>query len=306
MTALLYDSILDCIGNTPLLHLQKMSPPGGADIYAKLESRNPGGASKDRVALAMIRAAEREGKLRPGGTLVEPSSGNTGIGLALAAAALGYRAVVVTPSTSRAIRRDTLRHLGAEVVETDPREGMAGAVKKAKELAQNIPGAFLPQQFQNPSNPEVHEKTTAKEILDAFSGRPPRAFVAGLGTGGTLTGVGRAFKQRDPSCQIISVEPLRAYNLPGGAGHCIEGIGVGFIPEVLDFKVIDEFIQVSEEEALAEQERLARTEGILVGPSSGAALSGALKVAQKLPAGAEVVVLFADTGERYFRARGRS
>jgi cysteine synthase len=300
----IYDSILGCVGKTPLLALMRLSPEEGARLYAKLEPLNPGGSTKDRVALAMIRAAERDGRLKPGGTVVEPTSGNTGIGLAMAAAALGYRAVVVTPASSRAIRRDTLRHLGARVVATDPNEGMGGAVMGAKRIAAEIPGAVMLQQFQNPANPEIHQTTTGPEIIEALGGAP-EAFVAGLGTGGTLTGVGRALKEKRPDCRVIAVEP--AISAPSGGGplrHCLEGIGVGFRPEVLDARVIDETQRVSESEALRAQEELARREGVLVGPSSGAALFAALAVARRLPPEARVVVMLADTGERYFRAQG--
>lgn len=302
-------SVLEAVGDTPMVRVrlfEKDFPE--ARIYAKLEQFNPGGSIKDRVALSMLREAEQSGHLKPGGTLVEPTSGNTGIGLSLCAAALGYRAIVVTPATSRAIRRETLRHFGAEVIETDPKEGMAGAVREAQRQLALRPGAFLPQQFKNPANPAVHAQTTAQEILEALEGRVPTALVAGLGTGGTLTGLGRTFKERDPACRIVAVEPALAYTLAESPNHpaprhCLEGIGVGFVPENLDRSLIDETVRVTEEEASAAQEKLARNEGVLVGPSSGAVFAGALAVARTLPESAEVVVVLADTGERYFRAK---
>lgn len=299
----IFTSAEELIGRTPLLELVHIERRDGLDarILAKLESFNPGGSVKDRVALGMIRDAERKGRLKPGSTIIEPTSGNTGIGLALAASLRGYRAVIVMPETMSAERRRMLAAFGAEIVLTDGALGMAGAIAKAEELAANTPGSFVPGQFENPANPETHYMTTGPEIWEDADGRVD-LLVAGVGTGGTLTGTGRYLKEKNPNARIIAVEPCSSPVLSGGkAGpHGLQGIGAGFVPKVLDEKLIDAVVRVSEEDAYRMGRRLAREEGVFAGITSGAAVHAAVETA-KLPenAGRTLVVILPDDGGRY-------
>lgn len=297
------DNILELIGSTPTVKLNRMVDDTMADIYAKLESFNPGGSIKDRICLSMIEDAEKNGMLKPGATIIEPTSGNTGIGLAMVAAVKGYKLILAMPDTMSMERVYILESYGAEVVLTPGAEGMMGAVKKAEELVQQIPESFIPHQFNNPANPEIHRKTTAKEILKAMGGKID-ALVAGVGTGGTITGVGEVLKNKDPQIKIIAVEPADSPVLSGGeaAPHRIQGIGAGFIPQVLNMDIIDSIITVTDENAYSIAKRLAKEEGLFMGISSGAAAYAALTIAQKLGAGKTVVVILPDTGERYYSA----
>jgi len=293
-------TIFATVGRTPLVELRRIVPGNGARVLAKLESRNPGGSVKDRIALAMIEAAEREGKLVPGGLVVEPTSGNTGIGLAWVCAARGYRCLLTMPETMSVERRALLAHLGAEIVLTPGAEGMPGAIRRAEEIAAET-GAFRPDQFGNPANPRVHGETTGPEIWEDTGGKID-AFVAGVGTGGTITGIGRFLRERRPGIRIVAVEPAESPVLSGGkpGPHGIQGIGAGFVPAVLDTGLLDEVVRASTDEAIDAARRLASEEGILVGISSGAALHAALAVAARPEfAGKTVVTLFPDTGERY-------
>jgi len=292
-------SVLELVGRTPLVRLAKLSPPGGATVVGKLESKNPGGSVKDRPALAMIEAAEASGAVRPGATIVEATSGNTGISLAMIAAVRGYRCVLVMPDDMSLERRHILRAYGADLVLTPAEDGMAGAVSRAESLRRSTPGAFMPRQFDNPANPEVHARTTAREILDA-AGDALVAFVAGVGTGGTLTGVGRVMKKERPQVRVVAVEPAASPVLSGGAAgmHGIQGIGAGFVPAVLDRGVVDEIVTVGDVAASRASERLAKEEGLLVGVSSGANVHAAVEVARRFSTGIVVTVL-CDTGERY-------
>jgi cysteine synthase A len=294
------DSVLDLVGGTPLVRLRRLPRPGGAAVAAKLESRNPGGSVKDRIALAMIEDAERTGRLRPGSTLVEPTSGNTGIGLAMAAAVRGYRLILTMPEDMSVERQRLLARFGAEIHLTPAIEGMTGAVYAAEELVREHPEYFMPQQFQNPANPEVHRRTTALEILEAVDGRLA-AFVAGVGTGGTITGVGEVLKAKVPGVQVVAVEPAKSPVLSGGRPrpHGIQGIGASFVPSVLNPKVIDRIIQVRDEDATQWSRRLTREEGLLVGISAGAAVFAACEVAGALSPEQLVVTVLPDTGERY-------
>ena len=295
------DSVLELIGNTPLIRLKRVVEPRMATVLAKLESCNPGGSVKDRICLAMIEDAEARGLLKPGSTIVEPTSGNTGIGLAMICAVKGYKIILTMPETMSAERIQILKSYGAKVVLTPAAEGMVGAVKRAEAIAKETPGAFVPQQFTNPANPEIHRKTTAQEILRATE-EDLDAFVAGVGTGGTITGVGEVLKKKLPHIKIVAVEPKSSPVLSGGAPgpHMIQGIGAGFVPQVLNRAVIDEIITVTEERAYETSKRLASDEGLFVGISAGAACWAALKVARELGSGKTVVVVFPDTGERYF------
>lgn len=297
---LVADSILDLIGNTPLVRLNRVRAPEGATILAKVESQNPGASVKDRIARAMIEDAERRGVLRPGATLVEPTSGNTGIGLALVAAVKGYRLVLTMPDDMSLERRRLLARLGAELVLTPAIEGMTGAVYAAQELCRRHAGYVMLQQFENPANPEVHRRTTAVEILEATGGRVD-AFVAGVGTGGTVTGVGEVLRERVPGVRIVAVEPARSPVLSGGRFriHGIQGIGASFVPGILNRAVIDEVLQVKDEDAMATSLRLAREEGLLVGISAGANVWASLAVAARLGPDRTVVTVLCDTGERY-------
>ena len=293
------DSLLDLVGETPMLRLQRVVPASGAELLGKLESLNPGGSVKDRIAKSMVEAAEREGLLHPGDTIVEPTSGNTGVGLALVAAAKGYRLILTMPEDYSAERRKLFARYGAELVLTPAIEGMSGAVFAAEELARQ-PRHFMPQQFQNPANPEVHRRTTAEEIWTATEGRID-AFVAGVGTGGTVTGVGEILRERLPDVRIVAVEPERSPVLRGGRFdvHGIQGIGASFVPGVLNRDVYDEVLGVSDDDAYAMTARLAREEGVLVGVSAGANVHAALQVAERLDATQRVVTILCDTGERY-------
>ena len=293
------ESILGLIGHTPLVQLQRVPGAGAAQVLGKLESRNPGGSIKDRIALAMIEAAEQEGRLKPGDTLVEPTSGNTGIGLALVAAVKGYRLVLTMPEDMSLERRKLLRRLGAEFVLTPGLEGMTGAVFAAEQLVREQ-GYFMPQQFENPANPEIHARTTGPEIVAATDGQVD-AFVVGVGTGGTITGAGRVLREANPHVLLVAVEPERSPVLAGGRPrpHAIQGIGASFVPGVLDRTLLDEIIAVSDDDSIAMMERLAREEGLLVGISAGANVYAACAVARRLGAGKTVVTILPDTGERY-------
>ncbi len=294
------ESVPALIGNTPMVRLRRMAEPRAASILAKLESCNPGGSVKDRICLAMIEDAEARGLLKPGAVVVEPTSGNTGIGLAMICAVKGFKIILTMPETMSAERIQILKGYGAEVVLTPAAEGMMGAVKRAEAIVKEIPRAFMPQQFNNPANPEVHRRTTAPEILRATDGDLD-AFVAGVGTGGTITGVGETLKKKVPGAKIVAVEPKASAVLSGhkAGPHMIQGIGAGFVPQVLNRSVIDEIIAVTDEQAHDTASRLAKEEGISVGISSGAACWAALKVAKGLGSGKTVVVVFPDTGERY-------
>ena len=297
--AQLAESILDLIGHTPLVQLRRVPGEGTAQVLGKLESRNPGGSVKDRIAQAMIEVAEQEGRLKPGDTIVEPTSGNTGIGLALVAAVKGYRLVLTMPEDMSLERRKLLRRLGAEFVLTPALEGMTGAVFAAEQLVREQ-GYFMPQQFENPANPEIHARTTGPEIVDATGGQVD-AFVVGVGTGGTITGVGQVLRETNPHVLLVAVEPERSPVLAGGRPrpHAIQGIGASFVPGVLDRTLLDEIIPVSDDDAIAMMERLAREEGLLVGISAGANVHAACAVAHRLGAGKTVVTILPDTGERY-------
>ncbi len=286
------------IGQTPIVKLNRLVPAEGAEVFVKLEGFNPGGSVKDRIALSMIERAEQEGKLKPGMTIVEPTSGNTGIGLAMIAAAKGYGITLVMPDTMSIERRKLMAAYGAEFKLTPGSEGMKGAMAKAEELASQD-GYFMPQQFENPANPEVHRTHTSQEILEQIPDLD--AFVAGVGTGGTITGAGSALRQALKNIKIVAVEPQDSPVISGGSPgpHKIQGIGAGFIPEVLDKNVIDQVEKVSNEDAMDTARKLAREEGLLVGISSGAAVWAALKVAKKLGQGKKVLAVAPDTGERY-------
>jgi cysteine synthase A len=302
---LIANSVLDLIGGTPLVRLHRLPGPGSAEVLGKLESLNPAGSVKDRIALSMIEDAERRGVLHPGDTLVEPTSGNTGIGLAMVAAVKGYRLILTMPEDMSVERRKLLARFGAELVLTPAIEGMTGAVFAAEELVRSNPGYFMPQQFENPANPEVHRVTTAREILAATDGRLD-AFVAGVGTGGTITGVGEVLKAHDPTILVVAVEPSRSQVLAGrrAGPHAIQGIGASFVPGVLNRTVYDELVPVSDEDALTTSARLAREEGLLVGISAGANVWAAVRVARRLGEGRRVVTILPDTGERYLSVGG--
>jgi cysteine synthase A len=294
------DSVLDLIGGTPLVRLRRVPKAGGAAVVAKLEARNPGGSVKDRTALAMIEDAERRGALKAGGTIVEPTSGNTGIGLAMVAAVKGYRLILTMPEDMSVERQRLMTRFGAEIHLTPAIEGMTGAVFAAEELLREHPDYFMPQQFQNAANPEIHRRTTAQEVLDATDGRLD-AFVAGVGTGGTITGVGEILKDKLPAVHIIAVEPAKSPVLSGGRPglHGIQGIGASFVPGVLNRGVIDRVVQVRDEDATAFARRLSREEGLLVGISAGAAVWAACEVAAGMRSDQLVVTVLPDTGERY-------
>lgn len=295
------DNILESIGSTPLVRLNKIIAAGSAQVLAKIESFNPAGSVKDRVALAMIVDAEKKGLISEGSTIIEPTSGNTGIGLALVCAVKGYRCLLTMPEVMSRERISILKFYGAEVILTPGKEGMAGAIKKAEELLEKTPKSFMPQQFQNPANVRVHKETTAQEILKATAGKVD-AFVAGVGTGGTITGVGEVLKERNPQVKIVAVEPSASAVLSGKqpGPHKIQGIGAGFIPQILNRRIIDEIIQVADDDAFLTAKRLAREEGLLVGISAGAASWAALKIAGDLGKQKTVVVVLPDSAERYF------
>ena len=294
------NNITELIGYTPIIKLNKMVTDDMADVYLKLESFNPGGSIKDRIALGMIEAAEKEGLIKKGSTIIEPTSGNTGIGLAMIAAAKGYKLILVMPETMSIERRRLMQAYGAEFILTKGAEGMKGAIAKATELTEQNPNYFMPQQFENEANPAYHEKTTAIEILKQMDGKLDY-FVSAVGTGGTLTGVSRTLKKEIPNVKAIAVEPKDSAVLSGGTPgpHKIQGIGAGFVPKVLDVSLIDEVITVENDEALDTARQLAKKEGILVGISSGAAAFAALKLAKREGKGKSILAIAPDTGERY-------
>lgn len=299
----IYKSADELIGHTPLLELSRIESAHNlqAKIIAKLEYFNPAGSVKDRIAKAMIEEAERAGKLKPGAVIIEPTSGNTGIGLASVAAARGYKAIIVMPETMSVERRQLMKAYGAEVVLSDGSKGMKGAIAKAQELAETTPNSFIPGQFVNPANPKAHFETTGPEIFEDTDGQVD-IFVAGVGTGGTVTGVGKYLKSKKPGVKIVAVEPASSAVLSTGVPgpHKIQGIGAGFVPDVLDTKVYDEIIPVSNEDAFATGREFGRTEGVLVGISSGAALWAAIELAKRPEnKGKNIVVLLPDTGDRY-------
>jgi cysteine synthase A len=293
-------NIIELIGQTPLVQLNRFTDDESARIFAKVEFFNPGGSVKDRICLSMVEAAEQAGKLRPGGTMVEPTSGNTGIGLALVAAVRGYKLILVMPESMSMERASLLSSYGAQLVLTPAWEGMRGAIKEAESIIEQNPNYFMPNQFSNPANPEVHRKTTGPEILEALNGAVD-AFVVGVGTGGTITGVGEVLKAKNPKTIIVAVEPSASPVLSGGepGPHKIQGIGAGFIPNVLNRKIIDRVITVSDDDAYKTAKLLARQEGLLVGISSGANALAAQQIARELGRGKTVVTILPDTGERY-------
>lgn len=295
-----YKEITELIGRTPLVRLNRLSKPGSATIYGKVEFFNPGGSVKDRICLNMINEAERQGKLKPGGTIVEPTSGNTGIGLALIAAVRGYKLILVMPESMSMERASLLSSYGAQLVLTPAWEGMKGSIREAESLLMQNPSYFMPDQFSNPANPAMHKKTTAPEIWEALDGKID-AFVAAVGTGGTITGCGEVFKERNPSVKIIAVEPAGSPVLSGGdpGPHKIQGIGAGFIPQVLNRKILDRVIKVTDDEAYQTAKQLSKMEGLLVGISAGANVFAAQQVAEELGPGKNVVTVLCDTGERY-------
>jgi len=295
------DNVLDLIGGTPMVRLNRVVPGGSAEVVGKMESLNPAGSVKDRIALSMVEAAEREGRLKPGDTIVEPTSGNTGIGLAMVAAVKGYRLIVTMPEDMSLARRDLLARYGAQVVLTPAIEGMTGAVYAAQELV-GKPEHFMCQQFENPANPAIHRQTTAEEVLEATEGRID-AFVAGVGTGGTITGIGEVLRRKLPDLHIAAVEPERSPVLQGGrAGvHAIQGIGASFVPGILNREIYNEIIAISDKDAINMSRRLCAEEGLLVGISSGANVVAAIQVAKRLGEGKRVVTVLCDTGERYLQ-----
>jgi len=296
----LHKDITELIGNTPLVRLNRLSKPGAAAIYGKVEFFNPGGSVKDRICLNMINEAERQGKLKPGGTIVEPTSGNTGIGLALVAAVRGYKLILVMPESMSMERASLLSSYGAQLVLTPAWEGMKGSIKEAESILAQNPSYFMPDQFSNPANPAMHRMTTAIEIWDALNGQVD-AFVAAVGTGGTITGCGEVFKGKNPAVKIIAVEPAGSPVLSGGdpGPHKIQGIGAGFIPKVLNRKILDRVITVTDDEAYQTAKQLSKKEGLLVGISAGANVFAAQKIADELGTGKNVVTILCDTGERY-------
>jgi cysteine synthase A len=300
MTMPLHKDITELIGRTPLVRLNRLSPPGGATIYGKVEFFNPGGSVKDRICLNMIDEAERLGKLKPGGTIVEPTSGNTGIGLALVAAVRGYKLILVMPESMSMERASLLSSYGAQLVLTPAWEGMKGSIRESESIVAQNPSYFMPDQFSNPANPAMHKKTTAVEIFESLAGKID-AFVAAVGTGGTITGCGELFKERNPNVKVIAVEPSGSPVLSGGepGPHKIQGIGAGFIPKVLNRSIIDRVMTVTDDEAYQTAKQLSKKEGLLVGISAGANVFAAQKVAQELGPGKNVVTILCDTGERY-------
>ncbi|HHY91439.1 MAG TPA: cysteine synthase A [Clostridiales bacterium] len=294
------NNITELIGNTPIIKLNKLVGDQDAEVYVKLEAMNPGSSVKDRIALSMIEAAEKEGKLTKDSVIIEPTSGNTGIGLAMIGAAKGYKVILVMPETMSIERRKLFKAFGADMVLTDGALGMRGAIEKANELVRENKNYFMPQQFENLANPEVHRRTTAREILEQMDNQFD-VFVAGVGTGGTLTGVSEVIKEKIPSVQVVAVEPKNSPVLSGGSPgpHKIQGIGAGFVPQILNTKIIDQIIQVKDEDAMETARKLARQEGILVGISSGAAIWAALQKAKEIGKGKKVVVIAPDYGERY-------
>jgi len=300
MTVPAHKDITELIGRTPLVRLNRLSPEGGSAIYGKVEFFNPGGSIKDRICLSMINEAERQGKLKPGGTIVEPTSGNTGIGLALIAAVRGYKLILVMPESMSMERASLLSSYGAQLVLTPAWEGMKGSIKEAESIIGQNPSYFMPDQFSNPANPAMHKKTTALEIWEAMDGKID-AFVAAVGTGGTITGCGEVFKERNTKIKIVTVEPAGSPVLSGGdpGPHKIQGIGAGFVPKVLNRTILDSVITVTDDEAYQTAKLLAKKEGLLVGISAGANVFAAQKVAKELGPGKNVVTILPDTGERY-------
>jgi cysteine synthase A len=296
----LHKDITELIGGTPLVRLNRLSKPDSATVYGKVEFFNPAGSVKDRICLNMINEAERQGKLKPGGTIIEPTSGNTGIGLAMIAAVRGYKLILVMPESMSMERASLLSSYGAQLVLTPAWEGMKGSIKEAESILAQNPSYFMPDQFSNPANPAMHRMTTAVEIWDALDGKID-AFVAAVGTGGTITGCGEVFKEKNPSIQVIAVEPATSPVLSGGdpGPHKIQGIGAGFIPKVLNRKILDRVITVTDDEAYQTAKLLAKKEGLLVGISAGANVFAAQKVADELGPGKNVVTILCDTGERY-------
>jgi cysteine synthase A len=295
------EDVLELIGRTPVVKLNRIAGKDSAKILAKLELFNPGGSIKDRICLSMIEAAEKKGLLKPGSIIIEPTSGNTGIGLAMVSAVKGYKCILTMPETMSLERIFILKSYGAQVVLTPGIEGMTGSIRKAEQLIKKTPNSFMPQQFKNEANPGIHRETTAQEILEITDGRID-AFVSGVGTGGTITGVGEVLKKKNAKIKIVAVEPKASAVLSGGAvgPHKIQGIGAGFIPDILNRDIIDQIIQIDDMDAFRTSRRLAKEEGLLVGISAGAAASAALKVAGELGKGKVVVVVLPDTGERYF------
>ncbi len=300
MTVKAHADITELIGGTPLVRLNRLSKPGGATIYAKVESFNPGGSIKDRICLNMINEAERLGKLKPGGTIVEPTSGNTGIGLALVAPVRGYKLILVMPESMSMERASLLSSYGAQLVLTAAWEGMKGSIKEAESIVAQNPSYYMPDQFSNPANPDMHRKTTGPEIVNALDGRVD-AFVAAVGTGGTITGCGEVIRERNPAAKIVAVEPAGSPVLSGGdpGPHKIQGIGAGFVPKVLNRTLLDRVVTVTDDEAYQTAKLLAKKEGLLVGISAGANVFAAQKIAEELGPGKNVVTILCDTGERY-------
>ena len=299
MTAI-YDSVTELIGKTPIVKLNKIVPEDSADVFVKLEFFNPGGSVKDRIALSMIEKAEHGGLLKPGDTIIEPTSGNTGIGLSMVGVAKGYKVIIVMPETMSIERRLLMKGYGAELILTPGADGISGSIREAERLAKEN-GYFLPLQFENEANPLVHEKTTGPEIHQAFGVNGLDAFVAGIGTGGTITGAGRELKRVYPKIELIGVEPAESAILEGkeAGPHKIQGIGTGFVPKTLDTSVYDKVLSISGDEAMETAREVGRKEGILVGISSGAAIAAALKVAKELGKGKKVLAVVPDNGERY-------
>lgn len=296
----IYQAITDLIGETPIVKLNKIVPEDSAEVYVKLEFFNPGGSVKDRIALSMIEKAEQDGSLKSGDTIIEPTSGNTGIGLAMVGAAKGYRVIIVMPETMSMERRLLMKAYGAELILTPGADGISGSIREAERLAKEH-DYFLPLQFENPANPEIHEKTTGPEIQAAFGVAGLDAFVSGIGTGGTITGAGHELKRVYPEIKVIGVEPAESAVLEGkpAGPHKIQGIGTGFIPDTLDTKVYDEILPITGEEAMETSRKVGRQEGFLVGISSGAAIAAGLKIAKELGKGKKVLVIVPDNGERY-------
>lgn len=297
------NSITDLIGDTPLVRLNRIVPEDSAEIYVKLEYQNPGASVKDRIAISMVEAAEADGRLKPGGTIIEATSGNTGIGLAMVAAAKGYKSVIVMPETMSLERRNLLRAYGAELVLTPGAEGMNGAVRKAEELLKENPDYFMAEQFKNEANVKIHRETTGPEIVEAIQsiGGTLDAFIAGIGTGGTISGAGEVLKANFPEVKVYAVEPAASPILAGGkpGPHKIQGIGANFVPDILNQKIYDEILHVENDEAFETARNVAKEEGILSGISSGAAVFAALKVAKELGKGKRIVVIVPSNGERY-------
>lgn len=297
------NNVTELIGDTPLVRLSRVVPEGSAEIYVKLEYQNPGASVKDRIAISMVEEAEKQGRIKPGDAIVEATSGNTGIGLAMVAAAKGYRVIIVMPETMSLERRNLLRAYGAELVLTPGSEGMNGAVKKAEEIVQENPNYFMAEQFKNQANVKIHRETTGPEIVEAIGsiGGTLDAFVAGIGTGGTITGAGEVLKKEYPDIKIVAVEPAASPILAGGTPgpHKIQGIGANFIPEILNQDIYDEIVHIENEDAFETARQVAKEEGILAGISSGAAIRAALQVAKQLGAGKRVVAIVPSNGERY-------